>query len=169
MSDDKISRVRCPRRDVVDRVGGFDERWVVGEDYDYFLRACRETRVAFADLPSVRYRVGRADKLARPENALAMADAYLAVLDRTIDSDRDRIRLPRGMLSVAVAHAHRWVGELELVQGDHSPARSQLMRSLRERPRQLDLVPEIALTLLPPRVVQVLLRWRRTVLGRAAD
>jgi hypothetical protein len=73
------------------------------------------------------------------------------------------------MLSVAVAHAHRWVGELELARGDHRPARSQLMRSLRERMSQLDLVPEIALTLLPRRFVQLVLRWRRMALGRAAD
>ena len=69
------------RRDRVDEVGRFDEHLRVGEDYDFFLRACRAGPVAFADVVDTRYRIGTADKLGGPRTSLAMARGYLHVLE----------------------------------------------------------------------------------------
>ena len=45
------------------RLGGFPENMRVGEDYDAYLRLCREHSVGLSDVPSIRYQIGMPDKL----------------------------------------------------------------------------------------------------------
>src|SRR5258706_1293880 len=59
------------RRSRVEQADRFDPTFTVGEDYDFFVRACRAGPVAFADVADVRYRVGTPDKLAQPSASLA--------------------------------------------------------------------------------------------------
>jgi glycosyltransferase involved in cell wall biosynthesis len=53
------------RRDLFDRVGGFDERLRACEDYDLWLRICRNTPVWLVDRALVVKRGGHADQLSR--------------------------------------------------------------------------------------------------------
>jgi GT2 family glycosyltransferase len=151
------------RRERLAAVGRFDERLGVGEDYEFFLRVCRAGPVAFADIADVRYRTGTADKLGGPGTALPMARAYLQVLDATLARDAGRITLPPAMITTARVHAHRWVGELELLAGSRRMARAHLSTALRLRPGQPWLVALIVLTLLPQGVFQGIVRWRRRI------
>ena len=157
------------RRDRVDEVGRFDEHLRVGEDYDFFLRACRAGPVAFADVVDTRYRIGTADKLGGPRTSLAMARGYLHVLDTTLAHDMDRITLSPEMIVAARVHAHRWVGEQELLSGSHRLARAHLGHALRLDPRQPMTIALILLTFLPHPVLMSLVGSRRRVrslLGR---
>lgn len=53
------------RRELFDRVGGFDERLPVCEDYDLWLRIARDTPVWLIDRPLTIKRGGHADQLSR--------------------------------------------------------------------------------------------------------
>jgi GT2 family glycosyltransferase len=155
------------RRELMDAVGPFDEKLQVGEDYEYFLRACRLGPVAFADVADVRYRVGTPDKLVRRANAVPMALAYQQVLESTLRRDGARISLTPRQVAAARARADRWVGSTQLASGAHRSARRNLLRSLRWRPWQPAVVGMLAATIAPSSAVQWLLRRRRQVLHRA--
>ena len=152
-------------RERLEHVGRFDEQLIVGEDYEFYLRACRAGPVAFANIADVRYRIGTPDKLGGPDMALAMAQSYLRVLDSAISRDGERITLPPGMIAVARIHAHRWVGELQLLAGSRRLARAHFAQALRIRPRQPSVVVMLVLTLLPSDAVTWIVRWRRRVRG----
>jgi GT2 family glycosyltransferase len=149
------------RRERLEVVGRFDERLRVGEDYEFFLRACRAGPVAFADIPDVRYRIGTADKLGGPAAALAMAQSYQRVLEATLARDAARITLAPSMIRLARVHAHSWVGEMELLAGSPRLARAHLATALRIRPLQPWIVVLALLTFLPPGVFHALVTSRR--------
>ena len=149
------------RRERLEQVGRFDERLSVGEDYEFFLRACRAGPVAFVDVADVRYRTGTADKLSSLHTALPMAQAYLQVLDATLARDAARITLPPAMIAKARVHAHRWVGEMQLLAGSRRIARAHLAQALRIGPWQPSTVALLALTFVPAPELQRVVRWRR--------
>jgi GT2 family glycosyltransferase len=149
------------RRALVDKLGGFDEGLATGEDYEFFLRACRVGPVAFADIADVLYRVGTTDRLSGPAMSLPIARAYLQVLERTLALDADRITLPPAMLVEARAYAHRWVGESELLHGTPRPARRHLFLALRLGGPRARTLLALMLTFLPRPVLSGILGWRR--------
>lgn len=52
-------------REVFDKVGLFDENFIVCEDYDLWLRICSNYTVAFIDQPLITKRGGHSDQLSR--------------------------------------------------------------------------------------------------------
>ena len=61
----------------------------------------------------------------------------------------------------ARVHAHRWVGEQELLSGSHRIARAHLAQALRLDPRQPMTIALILLTFLPHRSLLGVVGWRR--------
>jgi GT2 family glycosyltransferase len=149
------------RRDRLEKVGRFDDHLTVGEDYEFFLRVCRAGPVAFADISDIRYRTGTADKLGGPGAAREMAHAYLAVLDDTLARDAGRITLSPTLITTARVHAHRWVGEQELIAGSRRLARAHLGTALRLRWHQPWVAVLTALTFVPHGIFLGMVRWRR--------
>jgi glycosyltransferase involved in cell wall biosynthesis len=122
------------RRERLIEVGGFrlDLRYT-GEDYDFHLRTCREGPVGFMDIATVRYRLGAADQLTRPELDLHMAKNFLRTIEPIIATERERIHLPGKMLEAVRADANAWIGESLFERGDVEGARQYLWRSLCHR------------------------------------
>ena len=143
------------RRSLLDRVGRFDEQLVRGEDHEFFLRACREGPAGYADIASIRYRVGLPDQRTAPAMGLAIAKAYLRLLETTLVRDADRITLPVRMIHDARARGHQWAGDMALLSGARAEARAQLSAAFRLRPRLRTLVT-LAATLLPGFVLRLL-------------
>ena len=148
------------RRERLEQVGRFDERLVAGEDYDFYLRACRAGLVAFADIADTRVQVGTHDRLST-YTQLPVARAYLQALDATLSRDAGRITLSPDLISEARARAHRRVGEAALAAGSGDVARAHLRVALRIRPGQLAIIPLIVLTLLPRFVLLQMAGWRK--------
>lgn len=65
-----------------------------------------------------------------------MATKFLSTVERALERDRDRIKLPPRILDEVLADAHRWVGETLLDEGSPREARWHLLQSLRIKPRQ---------------------------------
>ncbi len=148
------------RRERLERADRFDETLPMGEDYEFFLRACRAGPVAFVDVDDVRYRVGNADKLSGRQSPLPMASSYLKVLEETLARDGDRITLPPAMVSEARAYAHRWVGRIQLQNGSRRSARAHLGQALRIGPWQPTTMALYGLTFVPTPVLEGMLQAR---------
>jgi glycosyltransferase involved in cell wall biosynthesis len=152
----------------LDRVGRFDESLHVGgEDFDFFLRTCREGMVAFVDVPSVLYAVGREDQLTHPSKTLYLARNYLRTMDGAIARDPERIDLPPAMVRAARAYGHSWTGRAYLEAGDSRDARPHLHEALRLRPNDRRTLALEALALLPGPVCARILRLARRLRGLA--
>jgi glycosyltransferase involved in cell wall biosynthesis len=149
----------------LERAGRFDASLeVAGEDFDFFLRVCREGPVAFANVPTVSYRVGQADQLTHPSRALYMARNYVRTLEQAIARDRDRIGVPEPMLDAVRGYGHAWAAQEYLANGDRGAARRHLRIAVGlGSNRAWVLAP---LTLLPGPVAALTLRLARAVVHR---
>jgi hypothetical protein len=118
-------------RERLQRVGSFDQSLeVAGEDFDFFLRVCREGVVAFCDVPTVLYRVGDADQLTHRSRSVYMARNYVRTLERFTALDRDRLQIPAPTLRAARARGHAWTAQAYLEQGDAESAKRHLRVAL---------------------------------------
>lgn len=149
------------RRDRVELVGHFDERFVTGEDYEFFLRACKAGPVAFADIDDIRYRLGASDQLSGRAMGLPMAKGYLKVLEATVSQDAARITLPPSMIDQARSYAFAWVGEQYLLEGSRRLARAHLAAALRIHLFEPRVWALLSLTFMPRALTVRLVQWRR--------
>jgi hypothetical protein len=118
-------------RERLDRVGRFDETLeVAGEDFDFFLRVCREGPVAFTDVPTVVYQVGAADQLTHPSKMVFMARNYVRTLEGALARDPDRIELDPQVVRHTRAEAHTWAAQAYLDAGDPRGARPHLRTAI---------------------------------------
>lgn len=137
------------RRARLEKVGLFDESFKpTGEDYHFHLRTCQVGPVAYADVTSIRYRVGAADQLTQPQFSLQVAHAFLKTIDPVIKSGS--VNLPSSMIMAVQAEAHAWIGREMLAGGDRSGARRQFAESLRYRAFATDTMSWFALSCGPP-------------------
>ena len=143
------------------QVGLFDEAYRVGEDYPFHLRTCRAGPVAFVEAPTIRYRIGTEDALTAPQHSFRIARAYVDVLEKSLREDRDRIRLPAGMLDDCLARAYAWLGGEYLRQRDARLARSYLHKSLHHRLFQPKVVARLFISFLPGPLQERLRKLRR--------
>ncbi len=154
------------RRERLERVGGFNERFRSGEDYDFHLRTCREGPVAFLDLDTIQYQTGLPDRLTRHTSLIA--SSFLQTLTAVLGQSGDRVRLPRRMVRASLANAHCWLGEELLAEGDRAGARRHLARGLWYRAWQPRAAVLLALACLPPSGGRVLRRLHRRVRRRGS-
>jgi len=123
------------RRSRLEKVGSFDESLKLsGEDFDFHLRTCRAGAVAFADVASIKYRVGAPDQLSQPEYNIHVARNFLRTIESALKDGGTRVNLPARMLAAVHAEAHAWIGRESLVIGDRRGARKHLAKSLRYHP-----------------------------------
>jgi GT2 family glycosyltransferase len=157
------------RRERVQAVGAFNTSLPASEDYDFLLRACREGPVAFADAPSIRYRVGTADRLSRPVMLILIARTYLHILEASLARDADRITLPPAMIERARWRAHRWIATEAILAGRAGEARRHVRAAMRIRGPRPGLWVLLGLTVVPKSFVHSLITARsglRRLIGR---
>jgi hypothetical protein len=136
------------RKEWADRVGGFNEEWRLGEDYDYHLRTCRLGPVGLIDLASIEYTQGLTDHITIRHAGLSAVN-FLRTVSRTLAEDRNRVNLPRWMIRAVLAEAHEWVGGVMSERGDRPAARHHFARSLFYRPWQARTLAQLAVCCLP--------------------
>lgn len=144
------------RRKAIDQVGLFDETMRAGEDYDFNLRVCAISQVAFLDVPSIAYRIGAADQLTRPEFYAEQARNCIKSILPFVKNRRQQIKLSDNELRKLVAAKYRWLGNSEFDGGRRIEARNALLKSLWYWPSQPQAIIFVMLTLFPPRFVETL-------------
>jgi glycosyltransferase involved in cell wall biosynthesis len=152
------------RRQRLEEVGLFDESFRQGgEDFDYWWRTCRAGPVAYADISSIRYRIGMSGNVSGPDNNVTMAESYLETVQRFLESDRSRIALPPRMIARALSHGHLWAGRGLLLEGSVAEARAHLSRSVRLQPAQPQALILAPLAYAPPALAVPVGRAMRAV------
>jgi len=155
------------RRDVADRVDGFDEALrVAGEDHDH-LRTCREGPVGFIDLATISYQTGNPDQLAGKSYWMALN--LLKTLNAALERDKARITLPPRIINEVLAEANGWVAETLISSGDPRGASGYLRRSLYHKLWQPRAFVQLLLCRLPPELAAACRHAYRSLRRRAAS
>jgi glycosyltransferase involved in cell wall biosynthesis len=154
------------RRERLEKVGEFDTTLQVsGEDFDFYLRTCREGPVAFTDLATMVYQTGLPDRLTHPSKFIYIAQNYLKTVTIRLAQDRDRISLPQGLIDAKLADVNAWLGDLLMMNGDHRQARKHLAASLRLNIWQPRTAGLLFLTYLPEgfgKLARHIYRWLKS-------
>jgi glycosyltransferase involved in cell wall biosynthesis len=137
------------RRSRVDKVREFREDFrFAGEDYDFHLRTCREGLVAYADVSSIIYQVGRADQITvKYEKDSAIN--FIKTIEPVLIQDADRIKMSPKMINQMLASAYATLGEKMLDDGENAEAAKALGTSLRYQFFQRRALGMFMLSLLP--------------------
>ncbi|NDY43381.1 glycosyltransferase [Dissulfurirhabdus thermomarina] len=114
------------RREVVDRVGGFDETLPVASDYDYWLRASLVTDFDFVPEPLVTCRKHGGNLTAA--DALRNQEALLAVLERFRRAHPSAV--PRAVVRRRLAREYFKTARACAAAGRGAAARAAARRSL---------------------------------------
>jgi GT2 family glycosyltransferase len=150
------------RRERLNKVGGFQEHLKVsGEDYDFHLRTCREGPVAFADIPTIGYTVGRSDQLTATALVIHIAQNSLRTLEPILAESRHLIRLPPERVERVLAGKHAWVAKELLELGRRREARAHALRSIMHSPLEAGRYALLGACSLPEVCLNFVLTQRR--------
>ncbi len=134
------------RRDLLERVGGFDENLAMAIDWDLWLRISRHCAFDWVDAYLVDYRIGHGDQMSR--KFLVRLDCCQQILEGFLR--RHGEELPPGDVRQALAYSYAQRGA---TYRRHSRRRSLdfYRRSLLQQPWQRAAWVGLARTLLPGR------------------
>lgn len=94
-------------RELLMRVGGFDETLATAEDYDLWMRLALQSAVAVIDEPLVRVRLHSENQRSGPGNALECRDHSLKKLEGIADPQwRNLLRRERAINAVRLVRVH---------------------------------------------------------------
>jgi glycosyltransferase involved in cell wall biosynthesis len=137
------------RRNRLEKVREFREDFrFAGEDFDFHLRTCREGLVAYADVSSIIYQVGRADQITvkfEKDSALN----FLKTIEPVLWQDADRITVSQRMIHQMLASAYATLGEKLLDLGENAEASKAILTSLQHKFLQPRMFGLFLLSLLP--------------------
>jgi glycosyltransferase involved in cell wall biosynthesis len=154
------------RRHHLCRIGGLDETFAwAGEDYEFFWRVCREGLGALVEAPSMLYRVDAEDQMTHPALHLYIARGYLLALQRRLEQDRHRIKLPSYVIRRQMAEAYGWVAETALLAGDGHRAAGYFLKSLLLNPAQKRALTLLPFSLVPRRLLRLARRLKQRLSG----
>jgi len=152
------------RRERLNKVRGFREDLKVsGEDYDFHLRTCREGPVAFADIPTIGYTVGRSDQLTAAAYVVHIAQNSLRTLEPILAESRHLIKLPPKRVDRVLAGKHAWVAKELLELGRRKEARSHAFKSVLHSPAEPRRYALLGACVLPAPCLTFVLEQRRRV------
>lgn len=119
------------RRQRLEQVRGFREDLKIsGEDYDFHLRTCRAGPVAFADIATIGYTIGRSDQLTDPSKIVHIAENSLRTLEPILAESRHMIQLSSHRVQRVLAGKHAWLARELLELGRRREARTHALKSI---------------------------------------
>ena len=124
------------RRELGERIGGFDAELRRGQDYDYWLRASRLTRIDRLDAPLALYRMQVAHDRKFPDT-----NWELTVIRRAIEqwgvTGPDGRTLPEAEIRARLWELNYKFGYAQYQNGGYALARAAFAAARRERPLHL--------------------------------
>jgi peptidoglycan/xylan/chitin deacetylase (PgdA/CDA1 family)/GT2 family glycosyltransferase len=121
-----------------------------GEDYDFHLRTCREGAVGFLDVVSTSYRIGGADQLTKPQNAVALAEQFVHTVTTALKRDGDHVDPAyRGLIVKALGEGYAWAADEHLKMGHGGKARRHLAKAIRCDPHNIRTIVLLGASILP--------------------
>lgn len=131
------------KREALDRVGLFDPRYKIAEDWDIFLRIARVYPVTYINQPLAEYRI---HKYSHSKNRKLMLRECIDILNKYINSVNEEIRLKlKGRLSLY----NSMLGIIYFKEKEILKARSHFLSSLENYPINLRSYLGLINTFLP--------------------
>ena len=122
------------RRELCERIGGFDEALRRGQDYDYWLRASRLTRVDQLDAPLAVYRMGEAGMAAKAPDTNWELTVIRRALDQWGRTAPDGSTVPRSRVRNRLGRLNYNFGYRQFSTGRYGVARRAFVAAIRQRP-----------------------------------
>ena len=145
------------RREIIDRLGEFDQTLDTEEDYDYWLRVANEWPLAYVDAPLTTFRKSPG-QLTRPDQIERIIKNALRVVQRA--SIRMAADLDPKTVTSRLSRMYFSLGVIALRSGRCADARNYLKQSLQHRPWRLMTLALCSLAFLPPQVFAGIMRAR---------
>jgi len=145
------------RREVLERVGGFDESIWIANDWDMWLRIASKYPVGLVDRPLARYRVHALSTSSTMDLRLAH-ETMSGIVERAVDRDPERLG---DLREQALANICLRLGQSMLKRHVRCGARTLLARGLRLRPTDARLGTSWLATFLPERALAWAIDLRR--------
>jgi GT2 family glycosyltransferase len=158
------------RRERLNQVRGFREDLKIsGEDYDFHLRTCRGGPVAFADISTIGYTIGRSDQLTAPSKIIHIAENSLRTLEPILAESRHMIHLSSQQVRRVLAGKHAWLARELLELGRHREARTHALKSVLMAPlKGRQRYALLGACMLPSPCLDAILALRRRVRKNSA-
>ncbi len=125
------------RRTLVEKIGLFDETLRLGQDYDFFLRASRETEIHVLRGIYAVYRQHPGSAIARGADFNYAAHIIRRAVDRWGLASPNGEAITEQQLSDRLQHIHFSCGYRHYRKGLHRKAIPEFLASLREKPTHL--------------------------------
>ena len=125
------------RRELCDRIGGFDEALRRGQDYDYWLRASRLTRIDQLDAPLAVYRMGQAGMTAKAPDTNWELMVIRRALQKWGCAGPDGSTVARSRVRNRLAGLNYNFGYRQFSNGRYGVARRAFVAAIRERPAHI--------------------------------
>jgi len=145
------------RREVVERLGEFDQTLDTEEDYDYWLRVANEWPLAYVDAPLTTFRKSPG-QLTRPDQIERIIQNALRVVQRA--SIQMAAKLDPEIISSRLSRMYLSLGVIALRSGRSADALNYLKQSLHHRPWRPLTLALCSLACLPPQIFAGIMRVR---------
>ena len=139
------------RKECFDKVGLFDERLRVYEDWDMWLRISRFFNFAYISEPLLNYRVHPGSLSA---NNLRMREGELAVLEKTLSNDPDlRMRFGKNEMDERVSKLSFDIGYQYFNCSEFRQAQPFFKKAFISNPKMMKVMIYYLVSLLPNRLI----------------
>lgn len=159
------------RREVAEKIGGYDEAFEFSEDYDLWLRIASDHSVRNLDV--IRYDLRIHDESIYASE-LEKVKLYAAFARKRVlnDTDLSAADIRKNVRAIYAtfdsnerARFHREMAQALLRYGEHSSAREHVKKGLRNKPSDAKVWGFLALSAMPPRVVNAAIWITRRILN----
>lgn len=145
------------RREVIERLGEFDQTLDTEEDYDYWLRVANEWPLVYVDAPLTIFRKS-SGQLTRPDQIERIIQNALRVVQRA--SIQMAAKLDPEIISSRLSRMYLSLGVIALRSGRSADALNYLKQSLLHRPWRPLTLALCSLACLPPQIFAGIMRVR---------
>jgi glycosyltransferase involved in cell wall biosynthesis len=118
------------RKRAIDESGGFDERYKIAEETEFFLRLCTSYNAGYVEKPLVDYLIKRTGKLTGSTNIERLIRNALSIQENYISKHPDVYKANRLLFEKAIARTYTRLAHYYLTMIMNKAARLEAKRSI---------------------------------------
>jgi len=151
------------RKASLHHVGMFREKYRCAEDMDFFLRFCKQNKIAYIDLPLAQYRLRRVGRLSGKQNTAQLIENTLESLYDVLGEDQEFCLRNKGLIATALGKTYYRLAYYYLSERQNHPARAKAIESIKSNPSQLEAYIVYVLSYLPTTALGLLHHLKQLV------
>jgi tetratricopeptide (TPR) repeat protein len=146
------------RKNPLDRIGLFDDRILISEDFEFKARLVASEKIAFCSPPLAKYRKHRGQKTSMPDRIKEDLEIIENLVQRYIEL--------RPLRNLKTAWAWSMTAKILSQKGDMTGARTCLLKAIRLQPYSISPYLRMIATLPGARLLVPILRSARDMWSR---